>query len=157
RRWKVIPSGARSIAIPLSEIVARPATSRSSMVSAGRASGTVPETRSNESGSKPRRSVKRQCSWVVSGSGSSCYAVSASAFTRRVPAVQHELVAVGVLEEGEVADPGVDDGAVELHAFRLELRSRGGDVGNADRDPGGARRELLSRACRIEDVERDLT
>ena len=65
---KRIPSGARSISIPASPTVPDPATSSSSIV--GAAATAVAPFAANASGSKPRRSVKRQGSSVVVGSGS---------------------------------------------------------------------------------------
>ena len=67
---KTTPSGARSISIPPSLTRASPATSTSSIPSATAAAAAVAPFAVNESGSKPRRSVKRQCSSVVVGSGS---------------------------------------------------------------------------------------
>ena len=48
--------------------------------------------------------------------------------------VQHQVVAVRVLEERHVADARVEDLAVELDALRLELGPRLGDVRDAQRD-----------------------
>jgi large repetitive protein len=65
----VTPSGERSTSMPPSCTTATPATSRSSIpFSEGKALAPPSE---NESGSKPRRSVKRQCSSLVEGIGSS--------------------------------------------------------------------------------------
>src|SRR5688572_8303101 len=47
---------------------------------------------------------------------------------RRVAAVKHQVVAVGVAEERHVADTGVEGVAAELDAFRLELLARRLDV-----------------------------
>src|SRR5215212_8046594 len=47
---------------------------------------------------------------------------------RRVAAVQHELVAVGVGEDRHVADAGVEGVAEEGHALGLKLRPRRVDV-----------------------------
>ncbi len=65
---KRMPSGARSISMPSWVTTTRPAVSRSSIV-AGPAAAEPPFV-PNESGSKPRRSVKRHDSWRVSGIGS---------------------------------------------------------------------------------------
>ena len=59
------PSGARSISIPDSVTVASPETSMSSMRFGA---APAPEAE-NDSGSKPRRSVKRHASSEVDGSG----------------------------------------------------------------------------------------
>src|ERR671937_553720 len=67
--------------------------------------------------------------------------------------MQHQMVPVRILEKSEVADAGVDDLPVELHALRLELGPRRRHVGNADRDPREVGRELLTGARRVEDVE----
>ena len=45
---------------------------------------------------------------------------------RRVAVVEHQGVAVGILEERHVADARVEGLAVELDALRLELGARGG-------------------------------
>lgn len=37
--------------------------------------------------------------------------------------MEHQGVAVGVVEEGHVADAGIEDISLELDPFRLELRS----------------------------------
>src|SRR4051794_2035512 len=132
-----MPSAARSISIPSSVTTARADTSRSSMASARDAFVTVPGTgtRPNESGSKPRRSVKRHGSSVVDGSGSSRYRVNASALaTRRVPPVEHQRVAVGIVEEGHVADARVENVAGELDAPLLELAPRLPDIRHAQCD-----------------------
>lgn len=42
--------------------------------------------------------------------------------------VEHELVAIGVGEEGHPAHDGVEDGTGELNAVRLKRGPRGGDV-----------------------------
>src|SRR4051794_20951662 len=55
-----------------------------------------------------------------------------------------------------MADPAVDDLAVELDALRLELGASSCDIRNADRNPRLARRERLADTHRVEDVERDL-
>ena len=65
----MIPSGALTISMPPSVASAIPAASISSMLSATE-TASAPST-ANDSGSKPRRSVKRQCSSDVDGSGSS--------------------------------------------------------------------------------------
>src|SRR5262245_24944543 len=62
-----------------------------------------------------------------------------TSITRRVPPVQHELVPVGIGEEGHVADTGVQEVAVELDALRLELAPRFRDVGDAEREAGVVR------------------
>src|SRR3954470_9325009 len=52
---------------------------------------------------------------------------------RRVPAVQHELVAVRIGEDRHVADAGVEGVAEELDALGLEHRAHLGDVVAAQR------------------------
>ena len=86
--------------------------------------------RASEAGSKPRRSVKRQCSSAVDGRGSSSNRfaassrVSVASVAAGVAAVQDELIAVRVGEERHVAHARVEDVAVELDALRLELLPR---------------------------------
>jgi hypothetical protein len=63
---------------------------------------------------------------------------------------------VGIAEEGDVTDAGVEALAVELDALGLELSPSGGDVRHAKRLTCRAGRERLADACRIEDVERHL-
>ena len=48
----------------------------------------------------------------------------------RVPPVEHQRVALGVLEEGHVAHRRLTDLALELDACRLERGARIGDVGD---------------------------
>src|SRR5205823_9353544 len=120
----------RSISMPASPMTATAATSMSSIPGA-RAGGFAPFA-PNASGSKPRRSVNRQCSSSVVGSGSARYRSSSSVLLNgRVPPVQHQRVAVGVVEERHVADAGVQDLAPELDALGLELPSRLRDVRHA--------------------------
>ena len=68
KRAKVIPSGACSIVIPASSTTASPAASTSSNVSGAPVSDAPSVVK--PSGSKPERSVKRQCSSERVGSGS---------------------------------------------------------------------------------------
>jgi hypothetical protein len=49
--------------------------------------------------------------------------------------VQHEVVAVRIAEERHVAHARVEHVPEELHALALELRLRGGDVVDAERQP----------------------
>jgi hypothetical protein len=65
---KRMPSGARSISMPLSPTYATPATS-TSRSDGGCATAAAPFV-VHASGSNPRRSVNRQCSSLVVGSGS---------------------------------------------------------------------------------------
>src|SRR5215207_4098630 len=58
---------------------------------------------------------------------------SRSVLVRRVPVVQHEVVAVRVAEERHVAHAGVERVAVELDTLRLELCARRSDVVDAQR------------------------
>lgn len=53
--------------------------------------------------------------------------------------MQHQRVAVGVLEEGHVADAGVERVAAELHAARLQLGACLRDVRHVQRERMGAR------------------
>src|SRR3954451_3323417 len=110
-----MPSGAGPISIDVSVTVARPATSMSSIRS-GHVPGTVPGAWPKESGSKPLRSVKRHASSRVVGSGSARERSSRSALDidlavviRLVAVVEHQRVAVGILEQRHVAHPRVDD------------------------------------------------
>lgn len=65
---------------------------------------------------------------------------------------------VGIAEEGHMADPGVERLAEKLHVRRLQPRPRGGDVRDAQREPGGVGREGdtvgLGRPQRQRDVAR---
>src|SRR5690242_13769558 len=80
-----------------------------------------------------------------------------TSITRGVPPVQHQLVAVGILEEGHVADAGVEDLAVELDTALLELAPRLGHVRHAQRDVRGVRPlERRADVRRIDQVERDV-
>src|SRR5436853_7596905 len=73
----------------------------------------------------------------------------------RVPPVQHDLVPVGIGEEGHVADAGVEAVAVELDALLLELQPSLCDVGNAEREAGVVRAaELPSDRLEAEEVEK---
>src|ERR1700741_3370841 len=49
---------------------------------------------------------------------------SRRSLVRRVAVVQHQVVAVGIGEEGHVADAGVHNLAGELDALRLQLGPR---------------------------------
>src|SRR5438552_3966656 len=71
--------------------------------------------------------------------------------------MEHQLVPIGILEEGQVADARIARLTVELDTLRLEGSPRSGDVGNADRDAAQAGRERLTCTGRIEDVQRDLS
>jgi hypothetical protein len=74
-----------------------------------------------------------------------------------VAAVQHELVAVGIAEEGHVADAGVERVAAERDASPLELLARALDVGDAQGDRRGMRPpELLPDVGRVEEIEADV-
>src|SRR3954453_4521126 len=85
-------------------------------------------------GSNPRRSVKRQCSSVVSGMGSRSKAASASCLLMWcVPVVEKDAVAVGVAEAGAVAHAGVPH-LGHLDAGGLELRPGSRDIGDAERE-----------------------
>src|SRR5687767_8907421 len=53
---------------------------------------------------------------------------------RRVAVVEHERVAVGILEERHVANARVEDVALEHDASALELRPRPGHVVDLERD-----------------------
>src|SRR4051794_18445031 len=76
---------------------------------------------------------------------------------RRVPAVEHQRVAVGVAEEGHVADAGVEDLAVEPNATLFELGSRLGDVRHAQGDVRRVRRgERLPDVRRVDQIEADV-
>jgi hypothetical protein len=55
---------------------------------------------------------------------------------RRVAMVKNELVPVRVLEERLVADPGIEDVAVELDPSRRELVACGGDIVYSQRNSG---------------------
>src|SRR3954449_3115507 len=55
-----------------------------------------------------------------------------TSITRRVPPMQHDLVPVGIREEGHVADARVENVAVEDDALLLELSPRVRDVRHAE-------------------------
>ena len=68
--------------------------------------------------------------------------------------VEHESVAVGILEERHVADARVEGLAEELDALRLELGARRGDVVDVQRDVRVLlRRELHPERGRLVDPE----
>src|SRR5918995_2903202 len=71
--------------------------------------------------------------------------------------MEHQRIAVGILEPCLPADARRDRLAVEHDPLRLELGARGIHVGNAKRQARGRRRELLADARRVEDVERHLS
>src|SRR3954453_21391006 len=77
------------------------------------------------------------------------YARPAGLLVRRVPAVQHELVAVRIGEDRHVADAGVEGVAEELDALGLERRAHLGHVVAAQRPRvallGDERHPLLLR------------
>jgi hypothetical protein len=76
---------------------------------------------------------------------------------RRVAVVEDQVVAVGVGEEGHVADAGVDRLAVELHALAFQLLPRGRDVVDVQRRRGVfLRRELEAPFRRLPDAEAGL-
>src|SRR5215470_11258040 len=60
--------------------------------------------------------------------------VRCTSITRRVPPVQHDLIAVWVGEERHVADAGVENVPIERDALLLELSPRLRDVGHAKRE-----------------------
>ena len=71
--------------------------------------------------------------------------------------MQHQVVAVGIGEEGHVADPGVEGLAVELDPLGLELRPRRGDVVDVQRRVRVfLRRELHPLLRRLPDAEAGL-
>src|ERR1051325_3587024 len=71
--------------------------------------------------------------------------------------MQHQLIAVRILEERHVADPGVERVAVEGDPAALELLASLRDVWHAQGDVRGVRRrELLADVGRVDQVERDV-
>src|SRR5688572_20078232 len=74
---------------------------------------------------------------------------------RGVPPVQDDRVAVGVLDEAHVADARVlyTD---HLGARRTNLLDRRSHIGDAERDSGDVRGELLAVALRAPESERDV-
>src|SRR5260221_10165077 len=103
--------------MPCSVTVAYPATSRSSSVEISVAAPSDV----NDSGSKPFRSVKRQCSSVVSGIGSAAYAATASALANGAFHLQldQSVHLDGVLERQLLGDRL--DEARHDHRARLRL------------------------------------
>src|SRR5215210_3057270 len=76
---------------------------------------------------------------------------------RGVAAMQHQSVAVGVVEERHMADAGVEDLALELDASALELPPGLLDARDAQRDVRRVRaRELLADVRRVDEVEADV-
>ena len=68
--------------------------------------------------------------------------------------MEHQVVAIGILEERHVADARVEGLAEELDALRLELGARGGDVLDVQRDVRVLlRRELDPERGRLVDAE----
>src|SRR4029079_19623624 len=77
-----------------------------------------------------------------------------SALMRRVPPVEHQRVAVGILEVGHVTDAGLERLAGELDALRLERLARLLYIGHAERDRRRVRPlERLPDVRRVEQVE----
>src|SRR5262249_6771828 len=62
--------------------------------------------------------------------------VRCTSITRRVPPMQHDLIAVGIGEEGHMADAGVENVPVEDHALLLEPSSRFRNVRHAKCEAG---------------------
>src|SRR4051812_26308975 len=76
---------------------------------------------------------------------------------RRVPPVEHQDVAVRVLEDPHVTNPGVERLAAEFDALRLELLLRLDDVRHAQRDRRGVRPlERLADVLHLQEVEADV-
>src|SRR4051795_7022463 len=75
------------------------------------------------------------CSAIRTSTGRTraAYGRPAGLLVRRVPAVQHELVAVRIGEDRHVADAGCEGVAEELDALGLERRAHLGDVVAAQR------------------------
>ena len=70
--------------------------------------------------------------------------------------MEHQLVALAVLEERHVADAGVAGLALELDALRVEVRARLRDIGDAQRDVRRVRRECPTDQRRIDQIQRDV-
>src|SRR5215216_409554 len=71
--------------------------------------------------------------------------------------MEHQRVAVGVVEEGHVADTGIEDLPFEFDPAILKLLARLLHVGNAERDVRRVGRgELLADVRRIDQVEADV-
>ncbi|HEY7258294.1 MAG TPA: GNAT family N-acetyltransferase [Gaiellales bacterium] len=104
--------------------------------------------------------VSRACARTTS-CGRACRATSGAPelsvrVGRRVAVVQHERVAVGILEDRLVADAAVDDVALELHAPALQLRSGGRHVADAQRDRSLAGGELAPDPGHVEQHDRQV-
>src|SRR4051812_14702632 len=72
---------------------------------------------------------------------------------RRIPAVEHQRVAVGVGEERHVADARVERLAHELHAAGGELLACDRDVVDVQRDGVGIAVVLHAHLLRVVDAE----
>ncbi len=73
---------------------------------------------------------------------------------RRVAVVQHQVVPVGIGEEGHVAHPGVERVTGEHDAFGLQFRARRGHVVDVQREVGVLlRRERHSKLLGFPDAE----
>src|SRR5262245_50768129 len=140
--------------MPVSSTVADAATSSSSIDGTAAAAEPAPP---HASGSKPARSVKRQCSSRVDGSGSAWYRSVSSALATldplRVPPMGDQDVAVRSAHEAHVADARVVD--ADHRGTRLpRFLDRRSDVGDAERDPGLVRGELLAVLLWVPEAER---
>ena len=80
----------------------------------------------------------------------------AAILERRVTAMQHQRIPIGVAERSHLTDASVERVAVELHASGFELGSRGSNIRNPQRKPGWASGERPTNARRVEDIERYL-
>ena len=149
------------ISIPLSVTCARAATSRSSMRGLGQAPGLCLDSRSRveaaQVGEAPvlvLRGRQRQLCEPLRG----LLACQRRHDGRRVAAVQHQRVPVGIAEERHVADRRVEGLAVEGDALRLELAARVSATSGTRSaiDAGVRRRELGADALHVEQVEADV-
>src|ERR1041385_3087059 len=79
---------------------------------------------------------------------------SSGLLIRLVPRVQHQVVAVRVVEERHVTHAGVERVAEELDALRLEVCARGLDVLDVEREMAVVLRlEVRPEPCRFPDRE----
>src|ERR1044072_1179309 len=130
------PSTSAACAADSATTSTRASTTTSSGTRAGRPSGfEVPSP-----GARPREGARRNPRWyspfrpMVGVAQLVELRASGPSARRRVSAVQHQVVAVGIGEESHVAHAGVERVAGERDAFALELRARGGDVLDVQRE-----------------------
>ena len=125
-RWKT-PAGAASP--PAAQSRVRSASARAPLLAQSDSALAEAATVGSPAAGEPWSAMTcREAAILATPSGARCRRCLLRVCVRRVAAVQHELVAVGVGEDRHVADAGVEGVAEEGHALGLELRARRVDV-----------------------------